>query len=387
MSQCTSKPGILSLVPEYQSSYIPKSSLPTFPKPLQDLYDPMLLNISYPELLTKCESCCIELSEEMACNVEEATRAQSDSRLWFQYRAGRVTASRMKQVCRTSLATPSQYLVKEICYPESFCFATSATCWGRDHEKVVCERYAEIMAEKHEQFSVVNSGLVLNPQWPHLGASPDGIITCVCCGRGVLEIKCPYSHRNSKVEDVATDTHSCLKKSDTDHCLHLDHDHAYYFQVQAQIFVCQVEYADFCVCTFPSGSAPQMHIERIYPNNELWQICIERSTHFFQRCILPELLGRWNSTGPCIMAAIATGSSQALISDNDPAPSDVPQLIYCYCQQPEGTSEIIGCDNPECSIEWFHTNCLKLKDIPKGKWYCPDCCKLPQFTRRRMKKE
>lgn len=135
------------------------------------------------------------------------------------------------------------------------------------------------MAARHEQFSIANSGLVLNPQWPHLGASPDGIISCVCCGRGVLEIKCPYCHRNSKVEDVATDLHSCLKESDTDHSPHFDRDHAYYFYVQTQIFACQVEYADFSVCTFPSGSAPQIHIECIYPDTELWQTCIDRSTH------------------------------------------------------------------------------------------------------------
>ena len=24
------------------------------------------------------------------------------------------------------------------------------------------------------------------------GASPDGIITCTCCGKGVLEVKCPF---------------------------------------------------------------------------------------------------------------------------------------------------------------------------------------------------
>ena len=96
VSQCNSRPGILSLVPEFQGKYIPKSSLPSFPRSLQDLYNPALMKASYPDLLTSCESVRIELSEEMVCNVEEATRAQSDSRLWYRYRAGRVTASKMK---------------------------------------------------------------------------------------------------------------------------------------------------------------------------------------------------------------------------------------------------------------------------------------------------
>lgn len=150
LSQCNSRPGILSLVPEYQSSYIPKSSLLSFPKSLQDLYDPTLSQISYSNLLTKSESVSIELSEEMGRSVEEATRAQSSSRLWYRYRAGRVTASKMKQVCRTNLAMPSQCLVKEICYPEALRFATNATCWECDHEKAARERYVEVMQERHE---------------------------------------------------------------------------------------------------------------------------------------------------------------------------------------------------------------------------------------------
>ena len=28
---------------------------------------------------------------------------------------------------------------------------------------------------------------------------------------------------------------------------------------------------------------------------------------------------------------------------------------------------MIACENDNCSIEWFHTKCLKMKVIPKGK--------------------
>ena len=24
-------------------------------------------------------------------------------------------------------------------------------------------------------------------------------------------------------------------------------------------------------------------------------------------------------------------------------------------------------------IEWFHTACLRITSIPRGKWFCPDC--------------
>ena len=45
--------------------------------------------------------------------------------------------------------------------------------------------------------------------------------------------------------------------------------------------------------------------------------------------------------------------------------------VWCYCKGKDG--EMIFCDNDTCTIRWFHTECLKLPTVPKGKWYCPDC--------------
>ena len=47
----------------------------------------------------------------------------------------------------------------------------------------------------------------------------------------------------------------------------------------------------------------------------------------------------------------------------------------------------IACDNPKCTIEWFHITCLQMERLPKGKakWYCPDCRVLPQFQVRKRK--
>ena len=34
---------------------------------------------------------------------------------------------------------------------------------------------------------------------------------------------------------------------------------------------------------------------------------------------------------------------------------------------------MIKCDNDNCTIEWFHYDCMRLKSKPKGKWFCPNC--------------
>lgn len=52
--------------------------------------------------------------------------------------------------------------------------------------------------------------------------------------------------------------------------------------------------------------------------------------------------------------------------------------LYCYCRRPydEG-SEMIACDGQDCSIEWFHFECVGIVKgttiNPQEKWYCPKC--------------
>ena len=140
-------------------------------------------------------------------------------------------------MCHTNAAKPSQSLIKGICYPEAF---SKATNWGCSHESEAREIYSRISKSQHSDFSVTECGLFINKQWPFVGASPDGIINCTCHGRGVLEIKCPLCHRETLLQTVATeDQKFCLKLSDGK--LHLDESHQYCFQVQTQLFVCDVD--------------------------------------------------------------------------------------------------------------------------------------------------
>ncbi|XP_035280596.1 inhibitor of growth protein 2-like [Anguilla anguilla] len=51
---------------------------------------------------------------------------------------------------------------------------------------------------------------------------------------------------------------------------------------------------------------------------------------------------------------------------------DPNEPTYCLCDQ-VSYGEMIGCDNEQCPIEWFHFSCVGLTYKPKGKWYCPKC--------------
>merc|ERR1712212_1475363 len=53
-------------------------------------------------------------------------------------------------------------------------------------------------------------------------------------------------------------------------------------------------------------------------------------------------------------------------------PVDPNEPTYCLCHK-VSYGEMIGCDNPDCPIEWFHFGCVELSTKPKGKWFCPKC--------------
>ena len=115
-----------------------------------------------------------------------------------------------------------------MCYPESCRFTSEATDWGCNDEKEALENYIQERSN-HSNFNVSSSGLVIHTSYPHMGASPDGIVNCDCCGRSVLEIKCPFSCKDRSYLGATAESKFFLKDA-----LTLKQDHSHYFQIQLQ---------------------------------------------------------------------------------------------------------------------------------------------------------
>lgn len=55
----------------------------------------------------------------------------------------------------------------------------------------------------------------------------------------------------------------------------------------------------------------------------------------------------------------------------------------CFCRT-ERDKDSILCSNKDCPYQRFHHSCLSLTSVAMPKtWYCPHCCRLPQFKRKR----
>jgi len=53
------------------------------------------------------------------------------------------------------------------------------------------------------------------------------------------------------------------------------------------------------------------------------------------------------------------------------AVADPNEPVYCICRR-VSFGQMVGCENQDCMIEWFHFGCVGLTAEPQ-KWYCPDC--------------
>src|SRR6218665_1590516 len=283
LSQCGHKPALLSLVSPYSQSYFTDVSVNL--RPLTSLFKKENITFTLAELQTMSEAVDLSISENDIELIEMNTRGQSKNKNWFLYRTGRITASKFKDVCSTNASKPSVSLLKGICHPIVCALKSAPTEWGIAHEQAALRKYEQ--SYDHIDMSVEQCGLIINSDCPFMGASPDALVSCKCCGKGVVEIKCPYNFRYNDVMDYVISSDSCL----TGHDSQLTKEHRYYYQVQAQMYICDVKFCDLVICTFPSG-VPCIFVTRVKRDSEFWDKHVQEASTFFQACVLPELLGK-----------------------------------------------------------------------------------------------
>lgn len=360
------KPVLLSVIKDYAEFYAPVPNTDTG-QPLSELFDEQCTSMTSEQLLLHCSNIAVDISQSQADTIEQQTREQSKSKAWYRFRAGRITASRMKAACSTPPENPSQSLIKNICYPLSAGFTSKATTWGCDHEQQALTCYHQKM-HSHTNFRCETSGFVINPELPHIGATPDGIVHCDCCGDGVVEVKCPFCAHDSISLKECVDGRFCLEESNGK--LQLKHSHAYFFQVQTQMLVCNKEFADFVV-----WSENDVHTERIEPDIGLWEVIKSKSRDLFSKALLPELVGKLFSR-PCPSAMPTDTADVTEVDPSEIREKPIPSDIICVCKQPYKVRDrVVRCHSEDCLHIWFHLSCMNMKRMPnKGsKWYCLVC--------------
>ena len=206
----------------------------------------------------------IDFIEAMKCSLNpesikrlaNMTVKQSKCKLWKKHRKGRITGSKMHSVYPLRDKTSRENIVKSILglSPD---VKTPAMVYGISNEDSARKLYTKYQSEFHDNFHCELTGLILNENYPHLGSSPDGIIECLCCGKGCLEIKCLAKYKDGLPGPILPDDpqyHDHLSDGPffttedssypVDENFELKKSHQYYTQVQGHMLITELDYCD-----------------------------------------------------------------------------------------------------------------------------------------------
>ena len=187
-----------------------------------------------------------------------------------------------------------------------------------------------------------------------------------------MEIKCPCSCRETAFAKASQ--HLFLTK-DKDGHFQLDVKHSYYYQVQAQIKLCCIDYCDFVV-----WREEELFVQEILPDTDFIMDAISKCEQFIKLAVLGMLGKRYTKKSTSTMT-VESSAPGTIESRDSPAAIEHPKTAMsmepvseqekqqdeprCYCRMGE-SGEMICCDSKPCNIQWFHTTCLHIAKISKA---------------------
>ena len=103
------------------------------------------------------------------------------------------------------------------------------------------KNYYALAGSYHSNFVIAKVALHISTDYPHQGASPDGVTDCDCSDKGLVEIKCTCKYstdlNDRKITNILLSTHQKMLKK----------DHPYFAQMQRQMFLLGAWFYDFFV--------------------------------------------------------------------------------------------------------------------------------------------
>ncbi|CAG5020930.1 unnamed protein product [Parnassius apollo] len=203
--------------------------------------------------------CSTKIAIEKCHKAEEATVCQASSPLWHELRYCRITASKVHEAAHCK--TPDGALIEQI-----FGASVPETLSMKRGKRLESNVRAEVA--KTRKIVIENCGFFLKPDWPHLGASPDGLTS-----EYVVEIKCP-STKKGKESFVKNSVIGSKWKA----------------QIQLQMFLCNKVKGLFCVANENFESNKKVEIFEEYYDEKYCTDLLEKSTHFWKTSVFPKLV-------------------------------------------------------------------------------------------------
>ena len=142
--------------------------------------------------------------------------------------------------------------------------------------------YCKKLKKVHKEMHVAESGLIIDPEFPHLGSSPDRIRVCQCCGRRVVEVKSLYSKRSLMPHIAAVEY--IYKENGT---YRLKKETKWNYQIQGEMAFSKVTNADLVIYTNKGILIVEVLFDKF-----LWEEMLVKLNKFYSKHMIPEILTR-----------------------------------------------------------------------------------------------
>lgn len=209
------------------------------------------------------------MSREISAAIEAETRKQSECQLWTKVRKPRLTASRFGEIYHVRGESTAKSLAARILrgIPQ-----TAAMKRGLDLEPEILRQYSDYC-----NISVMQCGIIIHPDAPHLAASPDAKVfdPRETMPFGLAEVKSCDVDNVSQVKHLfKVHGQACLKKN-----------HKYYYHVQGQLALSGLMWCDFITDTNTDFT-----VERIFRDEEVINSLRNKLDYFYYSIYMDVLL-------------------------------------------------------------------------------------------------
>ena len=203
-------------------------------------------------------------TDAQLAHLERVTRQQAACKEWYVQRKGRLTASVHKEIhdkvakilSHKSNVVTTPVIAKVMGLEKDLKYLPQIR-WGNRNEENAAAAFFKVAMKEHEMPQISSCGIFLCPQFQHISASPDRIMTCKCCPASCIEIKCPFSLKETAF-NLGWQHLGFMEKAGDQ--IVLKKSHKYYAQVQGQMACSGCERSYFVVWD-PVSKVP--HIEVI----------------------------------------------------------------------------------------------------------------------------
>lgn len=205
--------------------------------------------------------CAAHVTDDLCKEAEKLTVNQSESRLWYELRYGRVTASKSHEAahCQTMDGCLVETMLGAIRLKD-----TAAMQRGRLLEKEVLK-----VVQKERGIKIHPCGFLLSRDCPVMGASPDGI-----SDDHVIEVKCPFSTKT--LSNYYNDNDDLCKRCEA--------------QIQIQMCWAKKDKGLFCVASPNFEVTKEVKIIEVSYNQDFCKELVEKCVDFWKQAIYPKLV-------------------------------------------------------------------------------------------------